>query len=209
METAWSDAAWDAPLDPLDAQEIEGAINEASHMPIPGIDGGEPEAGMPSGWNGDASWSGPVPAGPLAPSIPGHNLSEEDAAALLVDIMSKSAVYVEEGKLQVEPDADEVEHWDEQKNQDAHDIIGQVTGQPENAQLIADALELENARLETLMAEYEEAAAQAGNDEEAAEVVALAHEIQELHAKIQDLTEQYMRLEGLPVPGARGPHPAM
>ena len=139
----------------------------------------------------------------------GHELSEEEAAALLVDIMSKSAVYAEEGKLRVEPDPAEVERWDNQKSQDACDIIGQVTGRPEKVHLIEDALEMENARLEAMMAEYEEAVSQAKNDDESAEVMALVQEIQELHAKIQDLTEQYMRLEGMPVPGARGPYQAM
>lgn len=164
---------------------------------------------MPSSWDTEASWSSPVSAENTAPSSVEQNISEEEAASLLVDIMSKSAVYVEEGKLRVEPDPSEVERWDNQKSQDARDIIGQVTGRPEKVHLIEDALEMENSRLEAMMAEYEEAVSLAKNDDESAEVMALAQEIQELHAKIQDLTEQYMRLEGMPVPGARGPYPAM
>ena len=209
MELSWIDADLDTPPDPLDAQEIESAIANASHLPISGLDGGEPKAAMPAGWDTEESWCGPVSGENPTPSGLGQNLSEEEAAALLVDLMSKSAVYVEDGKLQVEPDPAEVERWNDQKGQDVRDIIGQVTAEPENVRLIADALESENARLEELMAEHEEAVAQAGHDEEAPDVLALAQEIQDLHTRIQDLTEQYISLAGLPVPGTRGPYPRM
>lgn len=209
MESSWIDADWDTPPDPLDAQEIESAIDDASHLPISGLDGGEPETAAPSGWDAEVSWSGPVFGGNPAPSGSDHNLLEEEAAALLVDLMSKSAVYVEDGKLQVEPDPAEVERWNDQKGQDVRDIIGQVTAEPENVRLIADALESENARLEELMVAHEEALAQAGHDEEAPDVLALAQEIQDLHMRIQDLTEQYISLAGLPVDGTHGPYPRM
>lgn len=204
METDWSGSGWDEGLDPTAAGEIQSAIDTAAGIPIPEAGLIAPEAADP-GWDASQGW-GPVTGDGEDPSAGGnHALSEKEAAELLVDILSKSPVYVEEGTLKVEPDPAEIERWDAQKRQDASDIIGQVTGRPENAQLVADALELENARLDALMVEYEETVAQAGNDEDA-EVVALAQEIQDLHAKIQDLTEQYIHLEGLPVPHMRGPH---
>lgn len=209
MDSSWSDAEWDAPLDPLDAQEIESAIDAASHCPVPGIDSGAPDAAEQPGWDAEASWSGTGAVENPMPSAPGHNLSEEEAAALLVELMSKSAVYKEDGSLRVEPDPSEVEKWNDEKRQDVNDIIGQVVGQPENVKLIADALEIENARLEDLMAQYEDAVAQAGYDDEAPEVIALADEIQDLHAKIQDLAEQYLTLAGLPVPGMPGARPLL
>lgn len=204
METDWLGSGWDEGTDPAAAEEIQGAIEAAAGIPIPEAGPTAPEV-ADSGWDAPQAWGPAAGDGEDPAAGADHALSEKDAAELLVDILSKSPVYVEEGKLKVEPDLAEMERWDAQKRQDASDIIGQITGRPENVQLVADALELENARLEALMAEYEETVAQAGNDEDA-EVVALAQEIQVLHAKIQDLTEQYIRLEGLPVPHMRGPH---
>ena len=209
MNSGWSDVEWDAPLDPLDAQEIESAIDDASHLSLSGFDAGEPEAAGPSGWDSESSWSGPVSGENPAPAGSGQNLSEEDAAALLVELMSKSAVNVEDGRLTIEPDPAEVEQWSDQKGRDARDIIGQVVAQPENVSLILDALELERPRLDGLMAEYDEVLAQHGNDQDDPEVAELARQIQDLHAKLQDLTEQYMTLAGLHVPDSRSREPQM
>ena len=220
----------DAPLDPLDlqeigaaideaayigpsgAQEIDAAIEEASCMPIPGLDDGEQEAVMPTGLDGEEPGRDSASDESTTPSSGrNYSLSEEEAAEILVDVLSRSAVSVEGGRIRAEPDPAEVAQWNEEKRQDVQDVLGQVSAQPRNVRLIAEALEIENARLEELMAEHEEALAQAGYDDEAPEVVALAQQIQELHAKIQDLSEQYRSLPGagMPVPHMRGPRPFM
>ena len=208
MESDWMGSGWEDGPDPTAAGEIQDAIDAATDSPIHEACSvaSEPENtgwGDSTGWGGIAGDSEPLPDGG------GHDLSEEEAAALLVDVLSKSAVYVEEGRLRVEPDPAEVEQWSDQKGRDARDIIGQVVAQPENVSLILDALELERPRLDGLMAEYDEVLAQHGNDQDDPEVAELAEQIQDLHTKIQDLTEQYMTLAGLHVPDSRSREPQM
>ena len=216
MESGWDgcDIGGDTQIPPEWAEEICGAIGEAAHSPIQaeetGMDAGcAPGWDGRSGWDSESSWSGPVSGENPAPAGSGQNLSEEDAAALLVELMSTSAVNVEDGRLTIEPDPAEVEQWSDQKGRDARDIIGQVVAQPENVSLILDALELERPRLDGLMAEYDEVLAQHGNDQDDPEVAELAEQIQDLHTKIQDLTEQYMTLAGLHVPDSRSREPQM
>ena len=88
-------------------------------------------------------------------------------------------------------------------------LIGQIIAQPKNVRMIADALELENERLEGLMTQYDVTLVQAGYDKEEPSVVAAAQEIEDLHTKIQELTDQYISLAGFPVPGIRGVYPRM
>lgn len=196
-------------MDSPGAEEMEAAINEASQMPIPGFEGGEPGSDAPTGQDADALWNGPMSGWSPASSMPRHHLSEAESAALLLDVLSRSVVYVEGGKLKVEPDPAEVEQWSAEKRQHVQDILGHVTAQSKNVQLIAYALEIENARLEELMAEYDEALIRAGYDRGASEVTALAQQIQELHTKIEDLSEQYGSLTARLMPGRRGPNPRM
>ena len=210
MESGWDgcDIGGDTQIPPEWAEEICGAIGEAAHSPIQAEETGM-DAGCAPGWDGRSGWDSPAGREETSSSSISHALSEEEAAALLVDVLSKSAVYVEEGRLRVEPDPAEVEQWSDQKGRDARDIIGQVVAQPENVSLILDALELERPRLDGLMAEYDEVLAQHGNDQDDPEVAELAEQIQDLHTKIQDLTEQYMTLAGLHVPDSRSREPQM
>lgn len=207
MEGDWLGNDWDGGLDPNAAGEIQDAIDVAAGTPIPEA-GSSLDGPNDPGWGGSTGWEA---AGEIADSLPasgGHEISEEEAAALLVELMSNSAVNTEDGRLVIEPDSREFSRWNEQKKQDARDIM-EVVGQPGKAPLILEALELERSRLDTLIAEHDQALEQQGYDRENPEVAELAQQIDELHTRIEELQEEYRTLVGFNAPNPRHGIPDM